>query len=229
MERVRLSVDMHMHSNFSDGESDVESILLHAERIGLNAVSITDHNTFQGSFHASKVAKEKGIGIHVVMGSEVRTDVGDTLVYCREPIEIRKGMPFLELYDRARENSCFLAFAHPFDIFRNGISMGDLHRLWEKIDAIECFNSNSLFLTNSKAYRFAREHSIPCMASSDAHTLKNIGIFRMIVSLESSEDLYYSLFSSIKVGRVELIHRRVPISVRVDKLRWSIKRKLNMQ
>lgn len=38
-------IDLHMHSNHSDGTDDIVDVLKKAEKIGLSCISITDHNT----------------------------------------------------------------------------------------------------------------------------------------------------------------------------------------
>ena len=38
-------IDLHMHTTYSDGSQSVEDILKACEKIGLEYISITDHNT----------------------------------------------------------------------------------------------------------------------------------------------------------------------------------------
>lgn len=41
-------VDLHIHSNFSDGKADFKSIIDSAKKNGYKLISITDHNTVEG-------------------------------------------------------------------------------------------------------------------------------------------------------------------------------------
>lgn len=41
-------VDLHMHSDFSDGKADFKEIIESAKRNGYKLISITDHNTVEG-------------------------------------------------------------------------------------------------------------------------------------------------------------------------------------
>lgn len=41
-------VNLHIHSNFSDGESKFEDILNYAKQKGMKKIAITDHNTIEG-------------------------------------------------------------------------------------------------------------------------------------------------------------------------------------
>lgn len=62
-------VDLHCHSNFSDGTLSPEEIIRLAERIGINAIAITDHDTVDGidifMNVDSKVKRIPGIEISV--------------------------------------------------------------------------------------------------------------------------------------------------------------------
>lgn len=39
------NIDLHIHTNYSDGSDSVKTILTHAEEAGVSVISITDHNT----------------------------------------------------------------------------------------------------------------------------------------------------------------------------------------
>ncbi|MCA1926977.1 MAG: PHP domain-containing protein [Calditerrivibrio sp.] len=62
-------VDLHCHSNFSDGTLNPEEILKLAEKIGLNALALTDHDTVDGidifMNGNSKVKRIPGVEISV--------------------------------------------------------------------------------------------------------------------------------------------------------------------
>ena len=45
------SVDMHLHSNYSDGSANVTSLLKKAKKLGIG-LAITDHNGVQGALKA---------------------------------------------------------------------------------------------------------------------------------------------------------------------------------
>lgn len=44
-------VNLHIHSNFSDGKADFKSIVENAKKSGYKFISITDHNTVEGHKH----------------------------------------------------------------------------------------------------------------------------------------------------------------------------------
>ena len=47
-------IDLHIHSNASDGSFSPDEIIKHALKLGLKAISITDHDTVEGSKQALK-------------------------------------------------------------------------------------------------------------------------------------------------------------------------------
>ena len=60
-----MSIDLHVHTNFSDGTDSPEDIIKKAEIIGLNTIAITDHETIDG---LSKVKESK---VNVISGVEI--------------------------------------------------------------------------------------------------------------------------------------------------------------
>ena len=53
-----MKIDPHIHSIYSgDSNSQVKDILKQAQKVGLNAIAISDHNTVKGSKFAIKESK----------------------------------------------------------------------------------------------------------------------------------------------------------------------------
>ena len=78
-------VDMHMHSNVSDGINKVETIFKKAKKKGFG-VSITDHNEIKGSI---KACRQKSVMI--IPGIEVNTMEGpDDLFYFYNVDELKE-------------------------------------------------------------------------------------------------------------------------------------------
>ncbi len=61
-------IDLHTHSNCSDGSMSPSELVIHAARNGLAAIALTDHDTVNGIKEA--VAKGKDCGIEVVPAIE---------------------------------------------------------------------------------------------------------------------------------------------------------------
>ena len=60
--------DLHVHSIYSDGTYTPEEILLEAERAGLAAVALCDHNTVDGVEHFRRAAEGKRV--EAILGAE---------------------------------------------------------------------------------------------------------------------------------------------------------------
>jgi predicted metal-dependent phosphoesterase TrpH len=64
-------IDLHCHSNESDGTASPAELVAEACRLGLEALSITDHDTFAGHDLAVPLAREAGL--ELVRGIELST------------------------------------------------------------------------------------------------------------------------------------------------------------
>ena len=68
------TVDLHVHTNASDGSCSPEEVIDQAVDAGLSAVAITDHDNERSCAAAAVYGKEKGI--EVVPGIEISTKYG---------------------------------------------------------------------------------------------------------------------------------------------------------
>lgn len=64
-----MRIDLHTHSDRSDGTSSPDALVRHAVERGLDVVAITDHDTTEGWDEATAAARE--VGIDLVRGLEV--------------------------------------------------------------------------------------------------------------------------------------------------------------
>lgn len=67
--------DLHTHSIYSDGTWTPTEIIAEAQRIGLSAVALTDHNTVEGLTELFRAAE--GTGVETIGGVEFSTDYLD--------------------------------------------------------------------------------------------------------------------------------------------------------
>ena len=67
--------DLHTHSVFSDGTFTPKELIEEAERRGLSAIALTDHNTMSGMTEFLEAAE--GSSVEAVTGVELSTDYGD--------------------------------------------------------------------------------------------------------------------------------------------------------
>ena len=60
-----MSIDLHVHSNFSDGTESPQEIIDKAADIGLKAISITDHETIESYSNITNYTIETIQGVEV--------------------------------------------------------------------------------------------------------------------------------------------------------------------
>ena len=191
-----MKIDLHMHSKHSgDCKMEPADILKMAEKVGLDGVAITDHDTVKGGLEASHIKSD----IEVIVGAEIKTNRGEIIGYfLNEEIEKRE---LFEVIDAIKDQGGIVCIPHPFDPFR-------IHNLKPKsdilksVDCIEVFNSRCVLnAVNKKAMRLANESGLCMTAGSDAHTLSEIGTSGVIV--DSIED--------IGTRNVEIFGETIPI------------------
>jgi len=65
-------IDLHTHSNASDGEYSPASLIREAKKRGISAIALTDHDTLDGLESAENEAK--AVGIRFIHGIEINID-----------------------------------------------------------------------------------------------------------------------------------------------------------
>ncbi len=161
--------ELHVHSNFSDGKDGVRKIIEVAISKGIEVLSITDHDTVQGSLEALDIVREENIEIHIIPGVEITTDSGHLLAYgIMEEVDPKMSME--ETCNFVKKLGGLTFLAHPFDLFRKGsVRLSD----FKVVDGVEVYNAKNPF--NFLAAYFARKYSKPGIAGSDAHYARDVG------------------------------------------------------
>ena len=62
-------IDLHVHTNISDGSETPEATVKYAAELGLRAIAITDHDSVNGVAEAQEAGKR--YGVEVVAGMEL--------------------------------------------------------------------------------------------------------------------------------------------------------------
>lgn len=71
-------IDLHLHTNYSDGTDTVEELLENAERQKLEMISITDHDSVAAYFELEKHPEiRKKFNGEIIIGSEIKTIFDD--------------------------------------------------------------------------------------------------------------------------------------------------------
>ena len=143
---------------------------------------MTDHERLDGALAARDAAPD---GLTVIVGEEVRTTGGDMLgLYLERPVP--RGLSPHDTAAAIREQGGLVGLPHPFDRFRrsgaNAIrEAAGLAELAELADFVEVHNARAIGRANVRSAEFAHEHGMRAVASSDAHSLLEIGVAYTIV------------------------------------------------
>ena len=167
-------VDLHSHSAASfDSLSNPVSLARAAALRGVTHLAITDHDRVAGGQRARDAQVP---GITIIVGSEVRTQAGDMIaLFIERPLQV--GLPPEEAIAAIRAQGGLVGIPHPFDAWRGSLLLDDRFlTLLPLIDFIEGWNARLVAPGgNQRAAEIAATHGIPSVASSDAHSIMEIG------------------------------------------------------
>jgi predicted metal-dependent phosphoesterase TrpH len=198
--RPWIVCDLHTHTSWShDCLVEPAELLDHAERQGIGALAITDHNAFGGALEAVELARDRELA--VIAGEEVKTSGQGEVIGLFLQEEIPRGLEFGDTIAAIHEQGGLVYLPHPFDRMHAIPDAATLHRHLAEIDVFEAYNARLLFEQyNDEAVRFARKYNLTMGAGSDAHVLQGLGTgglrmraFRdpeeLLVSLRTAEIL----------------------------------------
>jgi predicted metal-dependent phosphoesterase TrpH len=175
----RSFADLHTHSSASfDSLSDPRQMVERAIAIGLTHLAITDHERIDGALRAVDAA---GGRLTVIVGEEVRSRDGDLIGLFLERA-VPPGLSAAETAAAIHDQGGLVGLPHPFDGFRTsgGSRAGQadeaLGELADIIDYVEAHNARAYRDANPMAAAFAARHALPAVASSDAHTIMELGV-----------------------------------------------------
>lgn len=185
-----MIVDLHVHSQYSyDCFQSVETVLNRAKKVGLDAVAITDHDTFAAHKHSHAVPDD----LLLIPGMEIKTmEIDDLLaLFVQEPIESRR---FLQAVDEIHDQDGLAILPHPY----RKVEQYQPEYL-EVVDAIETMNARSKQRNNERAAKLAATSDWPTTGSSDAHTPWEIGQARTGIeeTVETASDLKRAIESGL--------------------------------
>jgi len=76
---MNCKIDLHIHTNHSDGYYSPIELIQVVKKAGLDIISITDHDNLSAIYEAASVGKD--FGVEVIPGLEVSSDIGDREVH----------------------------------------------------------------------------------------------------------------------------------------------------
>ena len=194
-----MKIDLHVHTMYSyDSDLDPRHMVRRAREIGLDAVCVTEHNTFEQSAPVLEAAAETGFT--VLRGVELSTTVGHILLFgvtsdsWKTPYGRSRITPevVLELVDSIGGAA---VIAHPF---KPGYQFHAQEMAEHpRVCALETCNGQCLDQQNRDALELARLLKLPGTGGSDAHSLHEIGrcYTEFSVPVRTEQDLIAALLS----------------------------------
>jgi predicted metal-dependent phosphoesterase TrpH len=233
-------VDMHYHTRYSDGRTDIVRVMKKCKKKGLG-VSITDHNDIRGAILASRYN-----GVMAIPGIEVGAKEGAHIIFYfysikdleefylknikdarqKNPIRpIKTGIK--ELLEEAKKYNAITCAPHPFSRFgRHGICKAIRQKrvdesIIQKIDLIEVINGTNLKKQNMKALMLANKLRKGITGGSDGHTTTEIGkVLTYTKRAESKEEFLDEVIKmkSYVIGKqINLVARAVPHTIAIKR------------
>ena len=206
---TRAFVDLHCHTRGSfDCLSAPKDVVRAASARGLTHLAITDHDRIDVALEARELAPQ---GLMIIVGEEVRTRDGDLICVFLERA-IPPGMSAAETIAAAREQGGLVGIPHPFDRMRGSMLRDpSMAHVAATVDWVETHNARLVGKGNEQAAEFAREHDLPGVAVSDAHSIMEVGV--AYSALDGDPSTPAGLLAAL--SSVELVPGRATFFVRL--------------
>jgi predicted metal-dependent phosphoesterase TrpH len=200
-----FKADLHLHSRYSmDCVTPLETIIEVCQEKKLDCINLCDHGTVEGALKLREMAQFK-----VIVSEEILTTTGEIMgMFLKETIP--SGLSMEESIDRIKKQGGLFCTPHPFDRVRpTALTAQEMDRVCDRIDVVEVFNARSPFSRSSRmAAAFAKKHSLPASAGSDAHNTFEIGNAYVIMpEFKDKTDFLQALSGGKIVG-----HRTHPLA-----------------
>jgi hypothetical protein len=196
--------DLHIHSNFSDGQNSIKEILEFVEtKTDLDIIAITDHDTIEGALLAQKIVKDNNYRFDVIVGEEISTKSGH-IVGLFLTRKINPNMTLIETFKAIKAQNGISVVPHPFfhtkmrskdGLIMDGIGLTNIIKHKQFIDAIEEINATPSLSKENLQAGFVNNTLLfkAEIGSSDAHIKDIIGKGITLYNGKSATDLAKSI------------------------------------
>ena len=171
-----FKIDLHIHTSLG-GDSFIEpqGLVDRAREVGLDAVCITEHHSYDLSEPFDEISRETGFPIFRAM--EYRADNGHLLIYGIRVTRgnLPSGLPMQKAVDWVQKNGGVAVPAHPYQHSLAGQYLGDDIFKISGLFAVEILNGSVSLDGNHRAEKAAERLGINGIGGSDAHGLQVLG------------------------------------------------------
>lgn len=217
-------VDLHFHTEHSDGISKVKDVAERAYQLGIG-VAITDHNQIRGAIEIDNYKE-----ILSIPGIEITSREGTHLLVYFYDIESLKQFygndvePFMgndvmqstslemeEIIKRARAFETIIIFPHPYCVAYTGIcnlnfSKNRINRLYDMVDGVEVINSQNMNKWNLQCAVLGFNLDKAITGGSDGHMIHHLG---RVVSYAACENDCKSFLDAIRGKQNKVIGKEI--------------------
>lgn len=203
-----MLIDLHCHTKYS-GDSPLEpaDLIRDARSFGLDAVCVTEHDSFDASEPVEEIAASEGFKLF--RGVEINTNKGHMLAYgvVDDSWEEKTGYYSRIEIVRPAIESCggILVPSHPFRMVGGASAANGLFEM-DYIAAIEVLNGENKEHENEMAIKAWAGLALPGIGGSDCHFAPDVG--RCVTWFENEVSTMAELIAEIKAGRVAPACRR---------------------
>ena len=171
-----FKIDLHLHTCLG-GDSLIEpqDLVERAREVGLDAVCITEHHSYDLSEPFDEISRKANFPIF--RGMEYRADNGHMLIYGVRVTRgnLPSGLPLQKAVDWVQKNGGVAVPAHPYQQSLVGQYPGDAILKINGLFALEVINGSESLDGNRRAEEAARQLGINGIGGSDAHGFQVLG------------------------------------------------------
>ncbi len=206
---MRLKADLHLHTSNDTQETigySPKDLVDRATRVGLDVLSITEHDTVFNDKKVLRYARDKGILL--IPGVEKTIEKKHVLL-----INVDRRAEKIQTFDQLRNmkaNDWLVVAPHPFFPKRSCLHW-KLMRNIDLFDAVEYsfFYHDKLNFFNKRAVRVAEKNGLAVVGTSDCHHLADLGRTYSLIDAEKSAG---SIVKAVKEARVEVVSNPLSLS-----------------
>lgn len=173
-------IDLHCHSNYSDGTSSIEKIIDLAKSLNLKQLAITDHNTIDGAVIAHWLAPELVLtGIELSVGYKNNEEL-HLLGYFKNPTpfnnvkfiikqsEVSKNLATMEMVERLNEQGYSISTTELSEFAAGTINRVHICRALMKHGYIESVNEGFEKLIGDHCPAYVAREYVPIIDACEA-------------------------------------------------------------
>lgn len=187
------NIDLHIHTNYSDGLENIDSIIKNALKKNITTISITDHDNMY-AYSEINIKKLKNLGLIVIPGVEMTClykeckihllayDINPNLFHLLKKVfykhykgHIHKYISFENAKRLVHVLGGKIILAHPYKYSRSNYKGEELVNFAIEnnfIDGIECFHSYHNVDETKLLLEYALKHNLYVTGGSDFHYLE---------------------------------------------------------